>query len=355
VLSVAIAVAALFVYRYTRQAPAPSDTPPAPTAASPQAAAPPREPSRPAPAAPEPKAEPAPAPAQREPAPPNTTDRNARVEEQLRGHRQRARELLAAGEPLRALAALRSALELRPDDQGSRALLGELAAGARTALQQARREAQGRNAEQLAAQTFVSAAALEADGDEERRAGRLDGAVQLWLRARDMFSAAADQAGRAAAVQRERERTAAAAPAAPPAVPPGDTATAPPAPVPRPSPPTESPVSPADAERPAILRTLSAYEQAWASLDASAIGRVHQLSASEMATVRNSVEAARRIEVVVAVQNVRVSPDGRQAFVAAAVRRTFIPKSAARPSNTTVNTVFTMEKRGDAWVIVALR
>ena len=131
-----------------------------------------------------------------------------------------------------------------------------------------------------------------------------------------------------------------------------------PTPVPTPVPPVSpSPneIPPRIDERAAIEQTFRAYEGAWGSLDAEAVHRVQDFTGADMARVRASMDAARQFQVSVQVQDVSLAADGRHATVTARVRRLLIPKSAARPADTTVTNTFTMEKRGDAWVIVTLK
>jgi hypothetical protein len=126
-------------------------------------------------------------------------------------------------------------------------------------------------------------------------------------------------------------------------------------PAPRPAPQNPPPpLQPVD-ERAAIEQTLRAYEAAWASRDPNSLSRLQTLSGDGFAAVRNSMDSAREIEVSVQVQNVALADDSRHATVTARVRRRFVPKSAARTSDIVANNVFTMEKRGEMWVIVALR
>jgi eukaryotic-like serine/threonine-protein kinase len=134
-------------------------------------------------------------------------------------------------------------------------------------------------------------------------------------------------------------------------------------PTPVPTVPTPAPtVSPAPNELPprideraAIEQTFRAYEGAWGSLDAEAVRRVQDFTGADMARVRASMDAARQFQVSVQIQDVSLAADGRHATVTARVRRLLIPKSAARPADTTMTNTFTMEKRGDTWVIVTLK
>ena len=138
-----------------------------------------------------------------------------------------------------------------------------------------------------------------------------------------------------------------------------------PVPTPTPVPPVPTPVptvSPSPNETPprideraAIEQTFRAYEGAWSSLDAEAVHRVQDFTGPDMARVRASMDAARQFQVSVQIQDVSLAADGRHATVTARVRRVLIPKSAARPADTTVTNTFTMEKRGDTWVIVTLK
>ena len=74
-----------------------------------------------------------------------------------------------------------------------------------------------------------------------------------------------------------------------------------------------------------------------------------------MARVRASIAAARQFQVSVQIQDVQLAADGRHAAVTANVRRVLIPKIAARTTDSSTKNTFTMEKRGDTWVIVTLK
>jgi hypothetical protein len=97
------------------------------------------------------------------------------------------------------------------------------------------------------------------------------------------------------------------------------------------------------------------YEAAWASLDADALHRVQDLTNADMGRVRASMNDARQFQVTVQIQSVRLDPDGRHAVATAAVRRVMVPKKEAKPTDILTNSTFTLEKRGDTWVIVTLR
>jgi hypothetical protein len=287
---------------------------------------------------------------------PDSPDANAGLEQKLQGQRVRARELLARGQVRQALAAVQTALQLKADDREARAILDSIARDATSSMERAKTEASDAGAPAAAADAYRSAARLESQAERERRAGRLDRAVPLLWNARDGYNTAATEATRAATASNSRPDP---PPQESPRVTPSQPAPEPPATrtetAPRQAPaPADQPPARID-ERAAIAQTIRAYEAAWASLDADALRRVQEFSAAEMATVRRSLDAAREFRVVVQIQDVRIEPDGRRASVTAQVRRTFIPKSAARPSDISGTNVFTMEKRGDAWVIVDLR
>jgi hypothetical protein len=97
------------------------------------------------------------------------------------------------------------------------------------------------------------------------------------------------------------------------------------------------------------------YEGAWASLDPDALRRVQDLTNADVSRVRASMNDARQFQVTVQIQNIRLEPDGRHAVVTAGVRRVMMPKKDAKPTDISTNSTFTLEKRGDAWVIVTLR
>jgi hypothetical protein len=64
---------------------------------------------------------------------------------------------------------------------------------------------------------------------------------------------------------------------------------------------------------------------------------------------------ARQFQVTVQIRDVRLDNDGRHATVTAGVRRLMIPKRDARPTDISTTSTFTLEKRGDNWVIVTMR
>jgi ketosteroid isomerase-like protein len=108
-------------------------------------------------------------------------------------------------------------------------------------------------------------------------------------------------------------------------------------------------------DRAAIEELFRGYEGAWASLDADSLRRVQDLSAADVARVRASMNDARQFQVTVQIRDVKLDNDGRHATVTAGVRRMMIPKRDAKPTDISTTSTFTLEKRGDGWVIVALR
>jgi hypothetical protein len=137
--------------------------------------------------------------------------------------------------------------------------------------------------------------------------------------------------------------------APPPVVPP---VVAPPVPAPVPPPVRSQPVV---DDRAAIEQMFRGYEGAWASLDADSLRRVQHLSTADVARVRASMNDARQFQVTVQIRDVKLENDGRHATVTAGVRRMMIPKRDAKPTDISTTSTFSLEKRGDAWVIVALR
>ncbi|HET9266441.1 MAG TPA: protein kinase [Vicinamibacterales bacterium] len=152
-------------------------------------------------------------------------------------------------------------------------------------------------------------------------------------------------------------------PAAPPAILPGASA-------PRPSIPTPPPVKPvekapenkpeaprrdprAEAEA-GVRRALQRYEAAWEALDADALGRVQVLSGSDARVIRQRMDGYRVYEMDMTVQNVTVAGDARSATVACQIAYRFQGPTGGRQTSNQRLT-FSVEKRGENWMITSIR
>ncbi len=144
------------------------------------------------------------------------------------------------------------------------------------------------------------------------------------------------------------------APAQQPSAPPPSTAARETA---APALPAASPtkVDPA-VERNRIQDTLKRYEAAWQARDAAAVARVHQLGGDELARVRGTFSEASEYVMRVEVQNIRLDPDGRHATATCRVSRRFKARVGGRWFTPPAAThTFTLERRGDGWIITSMR
>ena len=100
---------------------------------------------------------------------------------------------------------------------------------------------------------------------------------------------------------------------------------------------------------------LRRYEAAWESLNYEALAAVQQLSRREEETVRSFMKNTRDYQIEMSAPEVELGADGRQATARATVtRRT--PRGIGSGDNaTTQATTFHLERRGDRWMIVAIK
>ena len=95
------------------------------------------------------------------------------------------------------------------------------------------------------------------------------------------------------------------------------------------------------------------YEAAYAARSIDALRRVQALTPADVNTIRTAFADALDYRVTVDKLDIRFSPDGRQATVTAQASRVVTTKRGQQ-SNTAVS-VFSLEKRGASWIIVAVR
>jgi hypothetical protein len=121
---------------------------------------------------------------------------------------------------------------------------------------------------------------------------------------------------------------------------------------PRGTTPKASAPPPQTPEEVEIRRALRAYETAYASRSVDAVRRVRVLSSAESKAMKAEFADALGYRIVVDKEDVRLL-DSRKAIVTARMftevsRRDRILQGTSIP-------VFTMEKRGDSWMIVGVR
>jgi hypothetical protein len=112
---------------------------------------------------------------------------------------------------------------------------------------------------------------------------------------------------------------------------------------------TPPPQTPEEAE---IRRVLRAYEAAYALRSVDALRRVRVLSSAETKAARAEFADAASYQIVVDKEDIRLL-DSRKAIVTA--RMSSVVAKRDRVLQGTVLVEFTMEKRGDTWMIVSVR
>ena len=280
--------------------------------------------------------------------PPDETpkvDATAAMEQKIQAHRARARNLLTRGQTAQALTEVQSALRLRSDDRETREILNAIARDATATLQRAKEDATAKGAAAAAAQTYRTAATLEADAERERRAGRLDRAVPLWWNARDRFVAAATEAANRPTAAPQPTPAPEQQPDLPKPAPPVTTPVDRPA-SPEPSPP-QAPSSDAAADRAAIEQLLRDYVAAYNRMDE---GRLQQIDP----TFRGipSRPLLKSVELKLSGVSITFAPDGQSATVRATQNFTYEANRARFPPTGTGTLTWTLRKAGTTWRVV---
>jgi hypothetical protein len=103
-----------------------------------------------------------------------------------------------------------------------------------------------------------------------------------------------------------------------------------------------------------VRGALQRYEAAWEALDADALGRVQLLSGSDARVIRQRMEGYRVYEMDMTVQNVTVAGDARSATVACQIAYRFQGPTGGRQTSNQRLT-FSVEKRGENWMITSIR
>jgi serine/threonine-protein kinase len=122
------------------------------------------------------------------------------------------------------------------------------------------------------------------------------------------------------------------------------------------APPAAPPAKPdPEAEKVRIRETLKRYEAAWEARDAAAVARVHDLSASDLSSVRGTLANAREYAMDIDVKDIRLDLDGRRATAICRVSRRFDARVGGTFNPPPATNTFTLERRGDAWIITSLK
>ena len=98
---------------------------------------------------------------------------------------------------------------------------------------------------------------------------------------------------------------------------------------------------------------LRQYEAAYAAKNVDAVQRVRILSAADAKALRATFADALEYRISLDKLDVNLSADRRQAVVTASMAQVVTTRSGRRTSTSV--SVFTLEKRGSAWLIVDVR
>jgi len=264
---------------------------------------------------------------------------------------------------------------LKPDDGSLRSVVESMAEQAGRDASSAREDATRAEAPRLASSTYEEAVKRERAGQAMIQARRHPVGIRGLWEARDLFTKAAGEARQAAeteAAKRKADQEAAAADAQkaqaaaasktePPAradPPPVSTAPAKPETKPAPGPArvepgASRPASPVD-ERANIERTFRQYEAAFGARDLQAVQQVMALTEPQVRDLQQSFSQTNSMQVTVQTQSLNISPDGNTATVTAMVRRVVALRAGGGKRERNTPTVFTLQKRGEPWVIVSV-
>jgi Protein kinase domain len=120
---------------------------------------------------------------------------------------------------------------------------------------------------------------------------------------------------------------------------------------PKPEPPPRDLRAEADA---GVRAALARYKAAWEALDIDALAGVQVLSAGERRRLGADMSQHREYEMSIDIQGIQPSEDGRSATAVCRVMYRFLSSVGGRQDHTRTQT-FSLEKRGDRWMITTLR
>jgi hypothetical protein len=314
-----------------------------PTSAQTQVDLVPPEPAPPPPVAP---AAPSPSPVVKDPVP-EPVDPAVELENRLAPIRVLARRQVEQGNQRQAVGTIVSGLKLRPDDAALRRMITDMVQNAIAAANVSRDSA-------VSAGSGVENLTRYRDGRMKEQEGlrlvprRPEAALYALWDAASLYSQATEEARRTK--PQEPPLTVPTSPA--PAPPPPKKAEAAP-PVERPSAPAVQPRAPAAspaADEAAIRAVLRGYEHGFAALSVQEIQRVYpDVNADALAENFKRMRAL-SVEII----DPQISIVGSTAIVVCQVRQRYTPYVGNR-GQSTVNSIFRLGKRGDAWVIVDRR
>ena len=305
---------------------------------------PPPKPAPPPPVAPAPA--PSPSPEVNDP-PPHPVDPAVELENRLAPIRVLARRQVEQGNQRQAVGTIVSGLKLQPDDAVLRRMLADMVQNAIVAANVARDSA-------VSAGFGVENLTRYRDGRMKEQEGlrlaprRPEAALYALWDAASLYSQATEEARKAKPQEPPLTVPTPPAPAPPP---PKKAETAPP--VERPSAPVVQPRAPAAspaADEAAIRAVLRGYERGYAALSVQEIQRVYpDVNADALADNFKRMRAL-SVEII----DPQISIVGSTATVVCQVRQRYTPYVGNR-GQSTVNSIFRLGKRGDAWVIVERR
>ena len=285
------------------------------------------------------------------------------IESPLAGILSRAQQQIQRGQKTNALSSLKAAEKIKPNAPELGTVFSPLVNDARETARKARADAD-QNPVVPGTPSYAAAARRQRQGEDFLRSGRMAAGIEALWRAGDEFTKLAStprptppeatkpQPDPVEPTRKDPE---------PPPTPPVNPPKVEPKPESKPDPPKPGTTTPAVETTPAavdetaaIRAAVIAYQAAWNRMDLTALQRVQPLSSGEAAAVRRTFADARAIELRLEIKSTSVTAPGR-AIVVAVVERIFTAKVGGRQPSAPLTTTFTLEKRGNAWVIVDLK
>jgi hypothetical protein len=251
-------------------------------------------------------------------------------------------------------------LQLDPTDAALQSVLGSLLDDAASQARRARIKANNAKAVTFAPSAFSQGVTLEADATQSRAADTKETAIQSFWKATRLFELSAQEATAEQARLRQLEEDERARQQqladqrARDTQPEANTGARPPA-AGAIAPVTEMPKPPivdrAEEEKARIRQTLQGYEAAYDNLNAAAVKRVYPAAPESLARSFSQYEFY-RLEMII--EKVELAPSAGTATAICRLSHFFQPK-VGKSQQEVRKQEFTLQKQGDAWVIVRIQ
>jgi len=260
--------------------------------------------------------------------------------------RTRARTQAQSGERVQALNTVVEGLRIDPKDSALRSMIDSMLRDAEASVQRSKQAAENEDAAANAEEAFGRGSRKEREGLALRRAGRNDAAIRAFWMAADQFSTAAalakEETEQARLAEEQRKKQEAERPAG--------RSTQPPT-------PTQPERKPLDtrAEQDLVTQTLHRYEAAYASLSAEDVRKVYPTAPIDQLAKELADHRSYSVNLKMDQLRFKILSETRTVvFVPCRVTYDLVAKSGQRTQFERQQT-FTLEKRGNTWLIVDIQ